>query len=136
MYILIKGKEKIMPYQNAPESSQNRLGAVSPIEAQLFRDTTEETVDRIWKAVLFGSRGIHGFGELKYKDRLQYIEDKAKIYLHEMMVTVSRSDIDHLVRNCGTIADIDTYFMLLYDCTHFPERVFGKVPKTIKKGVL
>lgn len=125
-----------MPYQNAPESPQNRLGAVSPIEGQLFRDTTEETVNRIWKAVLFGSIGIRGFGELKYKDRLQYIEDKAKIYLHEMMVTISRSDIDHLVRKCGTIADIDAYFMLLYDCTHFPERVVDKVPKTIRKGVL
>lgn len=125
-----------MPYQNAPVSPQNRLGAVSPVEGQLFRDTTEETVHRIWKAVMLGSHGIHGFGELKYKDRLQYIEDKAKIYLHEMMVTISRHDIDHLVRECHTIADIDAYFMLLYDCTHFPERVVANVPKTIKKGVL
>ena len=125
-----------MPYQNASESPQNRLGAVSPVEGLLFRDTTEETVQRIWKAVMFGSHGIHGFGELKYKDRLQYIEDKAKIYLHEMMVTISRSDIDHLVRECHTIADIDAYFMLLYDCTHFPDKVVANIPKTIKKGVL
>ena len=125
-----------MPYQNASESSQNRLGAVSPIEGLLFRDTIEETVQRIWTSVMFSSGGIHGFGELKYKDRLQYIEDKAKIYLHEMMVTISRSDIDHLVRECHTTADIDAYFMLLYDCTHFPERVVANVPKTIKKGVL
>ena len=125
-----------MSNQNAPVSSQNRLGAVSPIEAQLFRDTTEEIVDRIWKAVMFSSGGFHGFGELKYKDCLQYIEDKTKIYLHEMMVTVSRNDIDHLVRECMTIADIDTYFMLLYDCTHFPERVFANAPKMIIKGAL
>lgn len=125
-----------MPYQNAPESPQNRLGAVSPVEGQLFRDTTKETVDRIWKSVLFGSRGIHSFGEIKYKDRLQYIEDKAKIYLHEMMVAISRSDIDHLVRKCKTTADIDAYFMLLYDCTHFPERILDHMPKIIRKGVL
>lgn len=125
-----------MSYQDFSESPQNRLGAVSPVEGQLFRDSVEDTVHRIWRGVMFGSRGIHGFGELKYKDRLQYIEDKAKIYLHEMYVTISRSDIDHLVRNCGTIADIDTYFMLLYDCTHFPDRVFADTPKTIRKGVL
>lgn len=125
-----------MSYYNTPESPQNRLGAVSPVEGQLFRDSVEDTVHRIWRAVMFGSRGKHGFGELKYRDRLQYIEDKAKIYLHEMYVTISRSDIDHLVRNCLTVSDIDAYFMLLYDCTHFPERVFANAPKTIRKGVL
>lgn len=125
-----------MPYQNAPESPQNRLGAVSPVEGQLFRDTTEETVNRIWKSVLFGSMGTwKGYGELKYKDRLQYIEDKAKIYRWEMNVDIDRNDIDHLVRKCGTIADIDAYFMLLYDYTHFPERfALGKLK--ITKGVL
>lgn len=125
-----------MSYQNAPESPQNRLGAVSPVEGQLFRGSIEDNVRWIWRAVMFGSRGKHGFGELKYRDRLQYIEDKAKIYLHEMYVSISRSDIDHLVRNCMTISDIDAYFMLLYDCTHFPERVFADAPKTIRKGVL
>lgn len=124
-----------MTYQNAPESPQNRLGAVSPVEGQLFRDTIEETVDHIWMDVLFDSRGVRGFGELKYKDRLQYIEDKAKIYRWEMNVHIDYDDIDHLVRNCRTIADIDSYFMLLYDRTHFPER-FALGELKLTKGVL
>lgn len=125
-----------MPNQNAPESPQNRLGAVSPVEGLLFRDNIKETVQRIWMAVTCGSLGTRrGYGELKYKDRLQYIEDKAKIYRWEMNVSMDYYDIYHLVRDCRTIADIDAYFMLLYDYTHFPERFdLGKLKLT--KGVL
>ena len=126
-----------MPYRNAPESPQNRLGAVSPVEGLLFRGSVEDNVRWIWRAVMGGSLGTRGgYGELRFKDRLQYIEDKAKIYHWEMGVEIDYDDIDHLVRKCNTVADIDAYFMLLYDSTHFPERVFVNIPKTIKKGVL
>lgn len=125
-----------MPNQNAPESPQNRLGAVSPIEGLLFRGSIEDNVRWIWRSVMTGSLGaLRGYGELKYKNRLQYIEDKAKIYRWEMNVHIDYDDIDHLVRNCRTIADIDAYFMLLYDYTHFPERfALGKLKLT--KGIL
>lgn len=125
-----------MPNQNAPESPQNRLGAVSPVEGLLFRGSIEDNVRWIWRSVMAGSMGTwRDYGELKFKNRLQYIEDKAKIYRWEMNVKIDYDDIDHLVCECLTISDIDVYFMLLYDYTHFPERfALGKLKLT--KGVL
>lgn len=113
-----------MPYQNATESSQNRLGAVSPVEGQIFRDTTEETIQRIWTNVkTFYEGPCKGFGEIKFINRLQYIEDKAKVYSFEMGVRIEQEDISHLVKSCPTIADIDLYFRMLYDRTYFPDRL-------------
>lgn len=112
---------------NTSGGAQNRLGAVSPIEHLLFRDTVEETVNRIWKEVyLFHEGANRGFGMIQYKNRLQYIEDKAKVYRFEMSVSINKSDIEYLVKHCPTISDIDSYFMILYDNTYFPDRDYTK----------
>lgn len=122
------------------DSAQTRLGAVSPVERVIFKDSIEDTIQQIWKRVASFYEGSNkGFGEIKFVNRLQYVEDKAKVYRFEMGVQIDRDDIGHLVRHCPTVSDIDAYFRLLYDYTYFPDRVkLGPDSKKIriKKGVI
>lgn len=75
----------------------------------LTSDSRPEAVEFISDALRYHVPPHSGMGEIKYRNRYQYIQDKLKMLQDEFLCKIYRSDVEFMVYKCLTIADIDCY---------------------------